>query len=107
MRERARQMSPQPELNPASREPLNFKFNAQSVREIGPRTWSFGASRSLWQPKTLDASGFWKLVTVAPEELVKFMTPPETRPKYLVPGWSANGVTVSVVVAYFCQTRLI
>jgi len=34
MRERARQMSPQPELNPASREPLNFKFNAQSVREI-------------------------------------------------------------------------
>jgi general secretion pathway protein D len=34
MRERASQLSPQPELNPASREPLNFKFNAQSVREI-------------------------------------------------------------------------
>ena len=28
----------------------------------------------------LSESGFWKLVTTAPEPLVKFMTLPETRP---------------------------
>jgi hypothetical protein len=53
---------------------------AHRVREIGPRTASLGASSSRWQPKTLSASGFWKLVTTAPAPLVKFMTPPDTRP---------------------------
>lgn len=54
----------------------------------------------------LSESGFWKLVTTAPAPLVKFMTPPETRPKYFVFGWSPNGVTVSVEELYFCHTRL-
>jgi type II secretory pathway component GspD/PulD (secretin) len=34
MRERARQMSPEPVLNPASREPLNIRFTNASVRDI-------------------------------------------------------------------------
>ena len=34
MRERARQNSAEPILNPASREPLNFRFNNVSVRDI-------------------------------------------------------------------------
>ena len=34
MRERARQMSPEPILNPASREPINFNFPSASVRDI-------------------------------------------------------------------------
>ncbi|HJZ71434.1 MAG TPA: secretin N-terminal domain-containing protein [Vicinamibacterales bacterium] len=34
MRERARQASAEPILNPASREPLNFRFNNVSVRDI-------------------------------------------------------------------------
>ncbi len=34
MRERARQMSPEPMLNPASREPINFNFPSASVRDI-------------------------------------------------------------------------
>ncbi len=50
--------------------------------------------------------GFWNDVTTWPELLVKFMTLPETRPKYLVFGWSVNGVTVSVCELYFDQTRL-
>ncbi len=79
---------------------------AHSVREMGPRTWSLGASSSRWHPKTLEASGLWKLVTTAPEESVKFMTSPDTRPKYFVSGRSPKGVTVRVLVAYFCQTRL-
>ncbi len=54
----------------------------------------------------LSESGFWKLVTTAPELLVKFMVLPWTRPKYLVLGWSANGWTVSVCDAYLLQTRL-
>ena len=54
----------------------------------------------------LSESGFWNAVTTAPEVLVKFMTLPDTRPKYLVFGWSANGVTVSVDVLYLVQTRL-
>jgi general secretion pathway protein D len=33
-RERARQMSPEPMLNPASREPLNIRFTNASVRDI-------------------------------------------------------------------------
>lgn len=34
MRDKARRMSPDPILNPASRDPLNFKFAAASVRDI-------------------------------------------------------------------------
>ncbi len=34
MRERARQMSPEPVLNPASRDPLNIRFTNASVRDI-------------------------------------------------------------------------
>ena len=33
------------------------------------------------------------------------MTVPEVRPKYLVPGWSANGTTVSVLLAYAFQAE--
>src|SRR3954467_4268262 len=72
---------------------------AQSVREIGPTTRSFGAGRSPLQPQTLADDGLLKEATVAPDELVKFMTLPDVRPKYLVLGWSANGTTVSVLLA--------
>jgi type II secretory pathway component GspD/PulD (secretin) len=34
MRERARRMTAEPVLNPASREPIDFKFNSASVRDI-------------------------------------------------------------------------
>ncbi len=45
-------------------------------------------------------------MTTAPDVLVKFMTFPETRPKYFTEGWFANGVTVSVEEEYLVQTRL-
>ena len=41
-----------------------------------------------------------------PAPLVKFMTLPLVRPKYLVFGWSVNGTTVSVLVVYAFQAEV-
>ena len=53
---------------------------AQSVREIGPTTWSFGAGRSPSHPQTLAEEGRLKEATTWPLPLVKVMVLPEVRP---------------------------
>jgi hypothetical protein len=55
-------------------------YPAHSVREMGPRTRSLGASSGLEQPKTLSLYGFWNDVTTAPAPSVKFIVSPATRP---------------------------
>ena len=47
--------------------------------------------------KTLAEEGFVNEATCCPEVLVKVMTLPDVRPKYLVFGWSVNGTTVSTL----------
>src|SRR4051794_39739493 len=67
---------------------------------MGPTTWSLGASRAPSQPHTSALLGRLKEATGEPDPLVKVMTVPDVRPKYLVLGWSANGWTVRVLFTY-------
>src|SRR3954463_8692333 len=76
---------------------------AQSVRAIGPTTWSFGAPRAPSQTHTLAVVGRLNEATGWPEEFVKVITVPLVRPKYFTFGWSVNGCTVSVLVVYAFQ----
>src|SRR5512139_4215251 len=76
---------------------------AQRVRAIGPTTWSLGAPRAPSQPHTLLVEGLLNDATCWPEPLVKVMTEPLVRPKYLMPGWSVKGTTVSVLDVYAFQ----
>src|SRR4051794_40854650 len=76
---------------------------AQSVRAIGPTTWSFGAPRAPSQPQTLLVDGRLNEATCWPAAFVKVITVPLVWPKYFTFGWSVNGCTVRVLDAYAFQ----